>query len=138
MGVQKIRGDLFLIAIDQLRGGSGSEPARTGRIAKRLGIADGIASTKLKQLAKDGLIVYQPYVGTTLTESGCNRLSEVLRRLRLIEIWLSTSLNLEREFLSEDALRMEAVASDRLVKAIESAVGCFAFDRADESRIARS
>lgn len=137
MGVQKIRGDLYLIAIDQLLRGSGSEPARTGRIAKKLGIADGIASTKLKQLAKDGLIVYQPYEGATLTESGCNRLSEVLRRVRLIEIWLSTSLNLEREVLSEDALRMEAVASDRLVTAIESAVGCFEFDRADESRVAK-
>ncbi len=123
MGVQKVRGDVYLMAIDQLCERSGSEPARTGQIAERLGVAAGIASTMLKQLAKDSLIVHQPYEGAKLTELGRNRLSRVLRRLRLIEMWLSTSLNLEREYLTEEALRLESAASERLIEALAAALG---------------
>ena len=128
MGAQKVRGDDYLIAIDQLGDQSGTELARTGRIAKRLGIADGIVSTTLKQLAKDGLIILQPYEGAKLTESGRNRLSKVLWRLRLIEMWLSTSLNLEKEFLAEEAMRIEPAASARLMEAIDAALGHPEFD----------
>lgn len=128
MGAQKVRGDDYLIAIDQLGDQSGTELARTGRIAKRLGIADGIVSTTLKQLAKDGLIILQPYEGAKLTESGRNRLSKVLWRLRLIEMWLSTSLNLEKEFLTEEAIHIEAAASARLMEAIDAALGHPEFD----------
>lgn len=128
MGAQKVRGDDYLIAIDQLGDQSGTELARTGRIAKRLGIADGIVSTTLKQLAKDGLIILQPYEGAKLTESGRNRLSKVLWRLRLIEMWLSTSLNLVKEFLTEDAMCIEPAASARLMEAIDAALGHPEFD----------
>lgn len=42
---------------------------------------------------------------------------------RLIEMWLSTSLNLVKEFLTEDAMRIEPAASARLMEAIDAALG---------------
>lgn len=135
MGVQKVRRDVYLIAIDQLCNQSGAELASTGQIAKGLGIAAGIVSTTLKQLVKDSLIILQPYEGAKLTEAGRNRLRKVHWRLRLIEMWLSTSLNLEKDFLTEEAMRIESVASARLMEALDSALGHPEFDRGDGSSL---
>lgn len=128
MGKPKVYDDLYLMAIEQLCCRTGRELARTGQIGKRLGISDAVVSTKLKQLYHDGLIVYHSHAGAKLTEQGRDRLERALRRLQLIEMWLSTSLNLERVTLAEDALRLEWAVSEKLINAIDSALGHPPFD----------
>lgn len=128
MSKPKVYDDLYLMAIEQLCSRSGIELARTGHIGKRLGISDAVVSTKLKQLCHDGLIVHHSHEGAKLTEQGRDRLGRVLRRIQLIEMWLSTSLNLERVTLAEDALRLEWAVSEKLINAIDSALEHPPFD----------
>lgn len=120
MGTQKVRIDDYLLAIDRICGQSESVLARTGQIAKLLGLADGTASSTLKDLAETGLIELKPYEGSKLTELGRVRLRVTYERLRLIKTWLSTLLQLEDASLTDEAIRLESSASDALINALRT------------------
>ena len=59
-----------------------------GQLAAALGVAPGTATTMVKTLAESGLVEYEPYAGVTLTAAGEQLAALVLRRHRLIELFL--------------------------------------------------
>lgn len=113
----------YLIAIDRLCEQTGCELARSGQIAKVLGVTHGMVSTKLVRLADGGLIIYQPYEGAKLTELGRTRSRRVIRRLRIIELFLVTFAGWERESVVDEGRRLETVISDKVVDALNSFLG---------------
>src|SRR6186997_2689475 len=59
-----------------------------GRLAGALGVVPGTATTMVKALAESGLVKYEPYAGVRLTAAGEKLAALVVRRHRLIELFL--------------------------------------------------
>ena len=59
-----------------------------GQLASSLGVAPGTATTMVKALAESGLVEYEPYAGVALSPAGENLAALVLRRHRLVELFL--------------------------------------------------
>src|SRR5690349_11002081 len=59
-----------------------------GQLAAALSVTPGTATTMVKTLAESGLVQYEPYAGVALTASGEKLAAMVLRRHRLIELFL--------------------------------------------------
>ncbi len=101
----------------------GNSPAGTGQIATALGVSPGTVTSMLKTLNESGLAEYTPYEGVRLTESGRNLALRVLRRHRLIELFLSQTLELSWDEVHEEAENMEHAVSDHLIDRIEKFLG---------------
>jgi DtxR family Mn-dependent transcriptional regulator len=103
--------------------GQGNSPAGTGQIATALGVSPGTVTSMLKTLSESGLAEYTPYEGVRLTESGRNLALRVLRRHRLIELFLAQTLELSWDEVHEEAENMEHAVSDHLIDRIEKFLG---------------
>ncbi|MCA9122778.1 MAG: metal-dependent transcriptional regulator [Planctomycetaceae bacterium] len=101
----------------------GNSPAGTGQIATALSVSPGTVTSMLKTLNESGLAEYTPYEGVRLTESGRKLALRVLRRHRLIELFLSQTLELSWDEVHEEAENMEHAVSDHLIDRIEKFLG---------------
>jgi DtxR family Mn-dependent transcriptional regulator len=101
---------------------SASEVA-TGQIAAALGVLPGTVTSMLKTLDESNLATYTPYEGVRLTAAGRALALRVLRRHRLIEQFLSQTLNLTWDEVHEEAEHMEHAVSDALVDRIDAFLG---------------
>jgi DtxR family transcriptional regulator, Mn-dependent transcriptional regulator len=99
-----------------------------GQLAGALGIAPGTATTMVKALAESGLVVYEPYNGVRLTSAGEKLAARVLRRHRLIELFLVQVMGMKWDEVHDDAEQMEHVVSDRLIERIDDMLGSPEFD----------
>ena len=93
--------------------------ASTGRLAEGLHVAPGTVTSMLKTLQDAGLADYIPYEGAQLTEAGMILALRVLRRHRLIELFLVRTLELSWDEVHEEAENMEHSVSALLVDKIE-------------------
>jgi DtxR family transcriptional regulator, Mn-dependent transcriptional regulator len=95
----------------------------TGQIAAGLGVLPGTVTSMLKTLDESKLATYTPYEGVRLTPAGRGLALRVLRRHRLIEQFLSQTLNLTWDEVHEEAEHMEHAVSDSLVDCIDAYLG---------------
>jgi DtxR family Mn-dependent transcriptional regulator len=77
----------------------------------------------VKTLAESGLVVYEPYAGVRLTESGRKLASHVLRRHRLVELFLVEVMGMDWSEVHGEAERLEHVISDRLLERMDEMLG---------------
>lgn len=101
----------------------GNDRASTGRIAQHLEVSPGTVTSMLKTLADADLIAYEPYAGARLTPSGRQLASRVLRRHRLIELFLVEVVGFDWTEVHDEAERLEHAVSDRLVDRIDVMLG---------------
>jgi DtxR family transcriptional regulator, Mn-dependent transcriptional regulator len=94
-----------------------------GQLAAALTVAPGTATTMVKALAESGLVEYEPYNGVRLTSAGSRLAALVLRRHRLIELFLVQMLGLRWDEVHEEAELLEHVVSDRLIERIDEMLG---------------
>ena len=94
-----------------------------GQLASALGIAPGTATTMVKALADSGLAEYEPYTGVTLTPAGEKLAALVLRRHRLVELFLVKVMGFSWDEVHEEAEALEHVVSDRLIERIDEMLG---------------
>ena len=94
-----------------------------GQLATALGIAPGTATTMVKTLADSGLVEYEPYSGVTLTPAGEKLAALVLRRHRLIELFLVQVMGFSWDEVHDDAEQLEHVVSERLIDRIDEMLG---------------
>jgi len=94
-----------------------------GQVASALGVVPGTATTMIKALAESGLVRYEPYMGVRLTDAGERLASRVLRRHRLIELFLVKVLGMSWADVHEDAERLEHAVSDELIERIDEMLG---------------
>ncbi len=95
----------------------------TGQIAEALGVAPGTVTAMLKTLGEGGLATYTPYGGANLTDSGNALALRILRRHRLIELFLVKTLDFSWDQVHEEAENMEHAVSDLLVDRIDCFLG---------------
>jgi DtxR family Mn-dependent transcriptional regulator len=94
-----------------------------GQLASALGVVPGTATTMVKTLAESGLVHYEPYMGVRLTAAGERLASLVLRRHRLIELFLVRVLNMSWAEVHDEAERLEHAVSEQLIDRIDEMLG---------------
>ena len=94
-----------------------------GQVASALGVTPGTATTMVKALSESGLAEYEPYSGVRLTSSGEKLAGLVLRRHRLVELFLVRVMGMSWDEVHDDAEQLEHVVSDRLIERIDEMLG---------------
>lgn len=102
---------------------AGGSLAALGSIADSLGVTPGTVTTMIKGLAASGLVDYQPRRGVSLTEAGRMRALAVIRRHRLIELFLVEKLGFDWADVHAEAEELEHALSDRLLDRIDAVLG---------------
>jgi len=109
----------ILIEQEQLAG----ERVPTGQIAGALAVTPGTVTSMLKTLAASGLVDYEAYGGALLTPAGRQLALHVLRRHRLLELFLVEVVGLDWSEVHAEADRLEHAVSERLVERIDELLG---------------
>ena len=115
---------IYALQFDQAKGGTVS----MGRLASSLGVAPGTATSMVKSLSRSGEVDYMPRVGVKLTNSGERLALAVLRRHRLIELFLVKTLGMDWHEIHDEAEALEHVISDRVLERIDVLLGNPEFD----------
>ena len=104
------------------------EKATTKQIAQRLGVKMASVTGMIKHLAAEGYVKHTPYYGVQLSARGEAVALGLIRRHRLIELFLTRTLGLPWDEVHNDAEVLEHVVSDRLVERIYEFLGYPQFD----------
>ena len=113
----------YLKTIYQLCGRNDAATASTGALAEALKVSPGTVTSMLKTLSESGLATYTPYEGARLTPPGVKLALRVLRRHRLVELFLVTTLNMTWDEVHDEAEHLEHAVSELLVDRIDAFVG---------------
>lgn len=107
---------------------SEAEKASTKQLAQRLGVKMASVTGMVKHLASEGYLTHTPYYGVKLTERGKRVALGMIRRHRLIELFLAKTLGLTWDEVHNDAEILEHAVSDRLIERIHEVLGFPQFD----------
>jgi DtxR family transcriptional regulator, Mn-dependent transcriptional regulator len=107
---------------------SGRELVSLGRLAAALSVVPGTVTTMVKALSEAKLVRYEPRNGVKLTSSGQKLALHVLRRHRLIELFLVQVLQVDWSEVHVEAEDLEHAISDKLLKRIDEFLGRPQFD----------
>ena len=118
----------YVKAIYQLCAEHDQNTAATGKLAETLAVSPGTVTSMLKTLGESGLAEYVPHRGARLTDAGRSLALRVLRRHRLIELFLTHTLKLTWDEVHAEAENMEHAVSDLLVDRIDAFLGYPASD----------
>jgi DtxR family Mn-dependent transcriptional regulator len=111
----------YLKAIHSLNGAD--EEVFPSDIAERLRVRAPSVTGMLKRLADAGLIEYTPGTGARLTPRGIVEARRVIRRHRLVELFLTRVLGLDWSEVDAEAEALEHAISPRLEQAIAAHLG---------------
>src|SRR5215211_5640329 len=78
-----------------------------GKLAAAMGVVPGTATSMIKALADSGLVQYEPRGGVRLTHGGEQLALHVLRRHRLVELFLVKVLGLDWSAVHAEAEELE-------------------------------
>ncbi|MGH9361238.1 MAG: metal-dependent transcriptional regulator, partial [Thermoanaerobaculia bacterium] len=109
------------ILLEEQRSGGGL--VSMGQIAAGLGVAPGTVTAMVKTLADSGLLAYEPYSGVRLTSAGRQLAGHVLRRHRLIELFLVKVMGIDWSEVHPEAERLEHAVSDGLIARMDEMLG---------------
>ena len=107
----------YLKAIYHCGGVSGR--VTTKAVALRLGIASASVTEMLARIAKEGLISYEPYKGTQLTDKGVAACINVVRSHELWEVFLVRYLGYSLSEAHNDAEALEHATSSLLAERLD-------------------
>jgi DtxR family Mn-dependent transcriptional regulator len=118
----------YLKAVYRVTEARGGEPANTKAIATALGVSQPSVSAMLDRMAAEGLVDYVHYAGASLSRKGRRAALRVIRRHRLLELYLERFLGLGWDEVHAEAELLEHTLSPRVEAAIDEALGHPAFD----------
>ena len=110
---------IYSLQFEQGDGGNVS----MGDLASALKVTPGTATSMVKSLAKSGHIEYVPRVGVKLSKEGESLALLVLRRHRLVELFLVKTLGMEWHEIHDEAETLEHVISDRVLERMDDLLG---------------
>ncbi len=94
-----------------------------GALADALAVVPGTVTTMVKALADSGLVDYEPRAGVRLTAAGRKLALHVLRRHRLVELFLVRTLGMDWAEIHDEAEELEHAISDRVIDRIDALLG---------------
>jgi DtxR family transcriptional regulator, Mn-dependent transcriptional regulator len=111
----------YLKAIHHL--GGGEDFVQPNKIATLLSVKAPSVTGMLKRLAEAGWIEYTPKSGARLAPAGLSEALRVIRRHRLVELFLTQVLKLDWSEVDAEAEALEHAISPRLEQAIADHLG---------------
>jgi DtxR family transcriptional regulator, Mn-dependent transcriptional regulator len=97
--------------------------ASTSDIAAMLAVASPSVSGMVKRLSETGLIEHVPYRGVQLTGQGRRAALKMIRRHRILELYLTQHLGYDWGGVHAEAEQLEHAVSDDLIERMASALG---------------
>src|SRR3954466_9915552 len=91
-----------------------------GKVAAVMSVVPGTATSMIKALADAGLVEYEPRGGVRLTHGGEQLALHVLRRHRLVELFLVKVLELDWSEVHAEAEELEHTISDKVLDRIDA------------------
>ncbi len=101
----------------------GGKPMTVKGLAERFGTTPAAASSTVKRLVGQGLLVHEPYGPILLTARGERRAVMMIRRHRLIETFLMGHLGYSWDEVHDEAENLEHAASDLMIDRIDDLLG---------------
>jgi DtxR family transcriptional regulator, Mn-dependent transcriptional regulator len=98
-------------------------PVSTSRLAERLDLTAAAVTAMVKRLADQGLLRHEPYRGVTLTPRGELAALRIIRRHRVLELFLTEILGYDWDRVHAEAERLEHAASDELIERLAKLLG---------------
>ena len=111
------------IYLEQLAALDAGALVSMGKLAAAMGVVPGTATSMIKALADAGLVEYEPRGGARLTRGGERLALHVLRRHRLVELFLVKVLGLDWSEVHAEAEELEHAISDKVLERIDAALG---------------
>ncbi|WP_314028280.1 metal-dependent transcriptional regulator [Corynebacterium argentoratense] len=98
-------------------------PASNSAIADALGEKNSTVSEAIKRLRAQKLVEHKPYQGVTLTEKGASLAVAMVRRHRLIEMFLCDTLGYTWDEVHDEAEILEHAVSDTFLDRVDTLLG---------------
>ena len=95
----------------------------TGELAKSLHVTPGSATSMIKTLAEAGHVEHRPHYGVQLTEQGRNLAVHVVRRHRIVELFLVQILGMDWSQVHDEAEQLEHVVSNEVIERMDALLG---------------
>lgn len=102
---------------------SAGEMVPTGRLAAAMRVVPGTATSMVKALSDAKLVEYEPRGGVRLTPAGEHLALHVLRRHRLVELFLVKTLGLDWSEVHAEAEELEHAISEKVLDRIDRLLG---------------
>lgn len=99
------------------------EPITSSQLAARLGVVPSSVTEMVKKLSRQGLVQHERYGAIRLSDAGRAEAIRMVRRHRLIETWLVQQFGYGWDEVHDEAEVLEHALSDRLLDAIDAALG---------------
>ena len=110
--------DLYLHALLLLT--DHGQQADTGDVAARVGVSPAAASRMLKNLAQKRLVRLEPYKGAELTREGMHHALRVVRRHRLLEVFLHKVMGFNLRETHQRALLMQPTIDEEFEERLDA------------------
>jgi len=94
-----------------------------GKLAGAMAVTPGTATSMIKTLAEANLVDYEPRTGVRLTHAGEQLALHVLRRHRLVELFLVKVLGLDWSEVHDEAEHLEHAISEKVIERIDALLG---------------
>ncbi len=101
----------------------GVDSVSTSSIAEQLGLTAAAVTAMVKRLAEQRLVSHEPYYGVRLTGAGELAALRIIRRHRVLELFLQEVLGYEWDRVHDEAERLEHAASDELIERLATLLG---------------
>ena len=95
----------------------------TSSIAEQLALSAAAVTAMVKRLAEQRLVTHEPYYGVRLTAAGELAALRIIRRHRVLELFLQEVLGYEWDRVHDEAERLEHAASDELIERLATLLG---------------
>jgi DtxR family transcriptional regulator, Mn-dependent transcriptional regulator len=109
----------YLKALYDEQQSAGGGLVATGAVAASMNVTPGTATAMVKALAESGLVDYEPRGGVRLSAKGEKLALHVLRRHRLVELFLVDVLGLDWSEVDVEAEVLEHAISDKVLAKID-------------------
>lgn len=103
----------YLKAIYKLENTMEGKGVPTSELAREMGVANASVTNMVKRLSDLGMVTYQSYYGSRLTESGRKIALEMIRHHRLLELYLAEMLGYSWDEVHEEAEKLEHHISEQ-------------------------
>jgi DtxR family Mn-dependent transcriptional regulator len=101
----------------------GKSEAGTNDLAEMLAVSPPAVSRMLKRMEKESLVAHTPYYGVRLTDKGRKVAVRIVRRHRLLELFLWKILQYDENSVHDEAERLEHHISDEFEAKIDRLLG---------------
>lgn len=85
-------------------------------IANKLSISAASVTDMISRLVKENMVNHYPYKGVLLTEVGIRTANQLIRKHRVLEVFLYEKLGFKWDEVHEEADRLEHASSDKFIE----------------------